>query len=94
MTEIEKYDRAMPSDEDDDNEEGNIGADVVATAHFGGGTISDTETAASKRLGNENSWKSMEFIREFKCKTVSFIDKLNLEWHRALKFQGVELIDN
>uniref|UniRef100_A0A183DK35 DFRP_C domain-containing protein n=1 Tax=Gongylonema pulchrum TaxID=637853 RepID=A0A183DK35_9BILA len=52
LTEIEKYDHGMLSEEDDDDEGemGDIGADVVAATHFGGGGA--VETATIKRLGS------------------------------------------
>uniref|UniRef100_A0A915Q771 VWFA domain-containing protein n=1 Tax=Setaria digitata TaxID=48799 RepID=A0A915Q771_9BILA len=45
LTEVEKYDRTLLSDEDEDNDyengRGSIDANIVAAAHFGGGTTSD-----------------------------------------------------
>ncbi|KAL4003263.1 Nop14-like family protein [Acanthocheilonema viteae] len=52
LTEVEKYDRTMLSDEDDDDEvrgEGNIDADIVAAVHFGGGISASTENTAIRR---------------------------------------------
>ncbi|KAK5969013.1 Nucleolar protein 14, partial [Trichostrongylus colubriformis] len=37
LTDIQKYDKTIASDDDDDG--GNIGADVVKVAHFGGGDL-------------------------------------------------------
>uniref|UniRef100_A0A8R1TNV0 Nucleolar protein 14 n=1 Tax=Onchocerca volvulus TaxID=6282 RepID=A0A8R1TNV0_ONCVO len=52
LTEVGKYDRIILSDEDDDDDEregGNIGANIVAAAHFGGGIASSAENAFIKR---------------------------------------------
>lgn len=52
LTEVEKYDRTMLSDEDDDYEPrggGSIGADIVSAVHFGGG-IAASENRSTKRL--------------------------------------------
>ncbi|EJW70763.1 hypothetical protein WUBG_18329, partial [Wuchereria bancrofti] len=50
LTEIEKYDRMILSDEDDDEARGgggSIGANIVASVHFGGGNATSAENATS-----------------------------------------------
>ncbi|KAK6102119.1 Nop14-like family protein [Brugia pahangi] len=62
LTEVEKYDRTMLSDEDDDEIRGggSIGANIVAAVHFGGGNAASVENATSKRR---------DFIAELIAKT-------------------------
>uniref|UniRef100_A0A1I8E8U8 VWFA domain-containing protein n=1 Tax=Wuchereria bancrofti TaxID=6293 RepID=A0A1I8E8U8_WUCBA len=63
LTEIEKYDRMILSDEDDDEARGgggSIGANIVASVHFGGGNATSAENATSKRR---------DFIAELIAKT-------------------------
>ncbi|KAM3723062.1 Nucleolar protein [Dirofilaria immitis] len=51
LTDVKKYDRTILSDEDDDGERqgGNIGADIVAAVHFGGGIAASAENVSFKR---------------------------------------------
>ncbi|CAD6185916.1 unnamed protein product [Caenorhabditis auriculariae] len=46
LSDIEKYDKSMLSDDDD--EDGNIGAEMVKIAHFGGGETSTEEKVQAK----------------------------------------------
>ncbi|VDM67004.1 unnamed protein product, partial [Strongylus vulgaris] len=46
LTTIQKYDKIIASDDEDDT--GNIGADVVKAAHFGGGDLDSTRSSEKK----------------------------------------------
>ncbi|VDO40360.1 unnamed protein product [Haemonchus placei] len=50
LTDIQKYDKTIVSDDDDD---GNIGADVVKVAHFGGGEL-DNSTKPDVKLSRKD----------------------------------------
>lgn len=48
LSDIEKYDKSMISDSDDDDEPGNLGSHMVKVAHFGGGEKTAEEHVREK----------------------------------------------
>ncbi|KAJ1373930.1 hypothetical protein KIN20_036491 [Parelaphostrongylus tenuis] len=52
LTDIQKYDKIVASDDDDD-EMGNIGADVVKVAHFGGGELNTPSTSGARPISRK-----------------------------------------
>uniref|UniRef100_A0A1I7U5Y4 Nucleolar protein 14 n=1 Tax=Caenorhabditis tropicalis TaxID=1561998 RepID=A0A1I7U5Y4_9PELO len=48
LSDIEKYDKSMISDSDDDDEPGNLGSHMVKVAHFGGGEKTAEEHVKEK----------------------------------------------
>ncbi|CCD67942.2 Nucleolar protein 14 [Caenorhabditis elegans] len=48
LSDIEKYDKSMISDSDDDEEPGNLGSNMVKVAHFGGGEKTAEEHVREK----------------------------------------------
>ncbi|ULU09561.1 hypothetical protein L5515_000250 [Caenorhabditis briggsae] len=48
LSDIEKYDKSMISDSDDDEEPGNLGSQMVRIAHFGGGEKTAEEMVKEK----------------------------------------------
>ncbi|KAK6740575.1 hypothetical protein RB195_008805 [Necator americanus] len=92
LTSIQKYDKTIASDDEDDV--GNIGADVVKVAHFGGGDLDSTTTAGEKlsrkdiiadliartkqaRENKQNAKDDMETItEELDAKYLKILDKV------------------
>lgn len=70
LNEVEKYDRTMSSDEDEDvRGRGSIGANIVDAVHFGGGIAASAQNAAGKRCINLSFLSNLKvwvlFIKEF-----------------------------
>ncbi|ETN85288.1 hypothetical protein NECAME_16827 [Necator americanus] len=92
LTSIQKFDKTIASDDEDDV--GNIGADVVKVAHFGGGDLDSTTTAGEKlsrkdviadliartrqaRENKQNAKDDMETItEELDAKYLKILDKV------------------
>uniref|UniRef100_A0A8R1DIS9 Nucleolar protein 14 homolog n=1 Tax=Caenorhabditis japonica TaxID=281687 RepID=A0A8R1DIS9_CAEJA len=53
LSDIEKYDKSMVSDSDDDEDPGNLGSHMVKVAHFGGGEKS-TEEFVKEKISRES----------------------------------------
>ncbi|MFH4979198.1 hypothetical protein AB6A40_005907, partial [Gnathostoma spinigerum] len=66
LTTIQKYDRTLDVDEDEENE-GEIGADVVSVAHFGGGSA--IEADEKNRENDDRKQTRKEALAELIAKT-------------------------
>nr|CDJ89567.1 Nop14 protein domain containing protein [Haemonchus contortus] len=88
LTDIQKYDKTIVSDDDDD---GNIGADVVKVAHFGGGELDNstkTDVKPSRKdviadlIAKTRQSREEKHIAKDELQTIT--EDLDAKYHRLL----------